>query len=293
MKYVDRIMPLLRLGLFLLVLGAVASAALLRSAHAEVAHFWRGRGADAMSYPGAPPEAVRVLQLNGVHVSFRTQTIAAPLDEVLRHYESLCTGRGAGLVERLSMQSVRGKDVGHVACLDMGDVPRSLSSLADRFVRFSEAGDLAELGGLRYMRARRVSDMPGEHTFILTVWADSAFNLFRMLPVGGADAGGGDIVAVPRPRRSQRLLSASEAGSPSGFVVYRVPHESAAALESFYRNELSANGWTIIERHPSESTAIDDIRTISAERENRTVTVFVRPSDPSATVLYILISEPS
>lgn len=293
MKYVDRIMPLLRLGLFLLVLGAVGSALLLRPAHADVARFFEGRGAETMTYPGAPPEAVRVLQLNGVHVSFRTQTIAASLDEVLRHYESLCTGRGAWLVERLSMQLVRGKDVGHVACLDMGDAPRSLSSLADRFVRFSESGDLAELGGLRYMRARRLSDMPGEHTFILTVWADSAFDLFRMLPIDGADSGGGDIVDVPRPRRSQRLLSAWEAGAPSGFVVYRVPHESAAALESFYRNELSENGWTIIERHPSESISIDDIRTISAERGNRTVTVFARPSDRSASVLSILISEPS
>ena len=264
MKYVNEIMPLLRLGLFLLVLGAVVSAVLLRSAHADVAQFFAGRGAEAMRYPGAPPEAVRVLQLNGVHVSFRTQTIAASLGDVLRHYESLCNVRGAGLIERLSMQSVRGKDVGHVACLDMGDAPRSLSSLVDRFVRFSEAGDLAELGGLRYVRARRVTDMSGEYTFVLTVWADSAFELFRILPIDGADAGGGDIVAVPRPRRSQRLLSASELGSPSGFVVYRVPHQSAAALHSFYRNELSANGWTIVERHPSESMAIDDIRTISA-----------------------------
>ena len=293
MKYVDRITPVFRLGLFLLVLVVLASAVLLRSAHADVARFLWGAGAETMSYPGAPSEPARVLQLNGIRVSFRTQTIPASLDEVLLHYESLCTGPNAGLAEQLSMQSVRSKDAGHVACLDMGDAPRDLGSLADRFLRFSATGDLGALGALRYMRARRVPGMPVDHTFVLTVWADSAFDLFRMLPTDGADAGGSDVAAVPRPRGSQRVLSAWESGSPSGLVVYRVPHESAAELESFYRSELSANGWTIIERHPSESVVIDDIRTLSAERGNRTITVLARPAEPSVTVLSILISEPS
>ncbi|MBT8469947.1 MAG: hypothetical protein KJN97_14480, partial [Deltaproteobacteria bacterium] len=228
-----------------------------------------------------------------VSVSFRTQTIAAPLEEVLLHYGSLCTGPNAGLAERLSTQSFRSKDAGHVACLDMGDAPRDLGSLADRFLRFSETGDLGALGAFRYVHARRVSGMAGNYTFLLTVWADSAFNVFRMLPTDGADAGGRAVVAVPRPRRSQRVLSAWEVGSPSGFVVYRVPDESAADLVSFYRSELSANGWTIIERHPSESIAIDDVRMISAELGQRMVTVLARSAEAAATVLSILISEPS
>ncbi|MDH3729320.1 MAG: hypothetical protein OER77_17455 [Myxococcales bacterium] len=293
MKHVNRIKPVFQLGLFLLILVVLASAVLLRSAHADFARFFWGVGAETMSYPDATSEPARVLQLNGVRVSFRTQTIAASLDDVLLHYESLCTGRNAGLAEQLSMQSGRSKDAGHVACLDMGNAPRDLGSLVDRFLRFTETGDLGALGALRYMRARRVPGMPGDQTFVLTVWADSAFNLFRMLPTDGADAGGSDVEAVPRPRGSQRVLSAWEAGSPSGFVVYRVPHESAAELESFYRSELSANGWTIIERHPFESIVIDDIRTISAARGNRTVTVLAHSSEASATVLSILISEPS
>ncbi|MGB5372507.1 MAG: hypothetical protein WBM75_07645 [Polyangiales bacterium] len=293
MKYADRIMPLFRLGLFLQLLVVLAFAVLLCSANADVVPFFPGSEAETMSYPGAPPEPRRVLHLNGVRVSFRTQTVAASLDEVLLHYESLCTGGNAGLAERLSMQSVRSKDVGQVACLDMGDTPRDLHSLVDRFLRFSETGDLGELGGLRYMHARRVSDMPGGQTFVLTVWADSAFNLFRMLPADGSDAQGGDVAAVPRPRGSQRVLSAWEAGSPSGVVVYRVPDASAAELVSFYRSELSANGWTIIERHPSQSIVIDDIRTISAEQGHRTVTVLARATQASATMLSILVSEPS
>ena len=293
MKYVDRTRPLFRLGLFLSFLVVLASAVLFRSAHADVAWSLWGVGAEAMSYPGAAPEAARVLQLNGVRVSFRTQTVAASLEEVLMHYESLCTGHNAGLAEQLSMQSVRSKDAGHVACLDMGDVAPDLRSLPDRFLRFSESGDLAELGALRYMRARRLSGETGDHTHVLTIWADSSFNLFQMLPVDGADAAGRDVVDVPRPPASQRLLSAWEAGSPSGVVVYRVPGESAEELESFYRRQLSGKGWTIIERHPFESIVIDDIRAISAEQGNRTVTVLASSRDPSATVLSILISEPS
>ncbi|MBT8470838.1 MAG: hypothetical protein HKN10_01625 [Myxococcales bacterium] len=246
-----------------------------------------------MSYPGAPPEPARLLRLNGGLFSFRTQTVEASLDEVVLHYQLLCSGRHAGLFERLSTQSARGKDAGHVVCLDMGDAPRDLRSLANGFVRFSETGDIGALGGLRYMRARRVSGAPVEQTLVLTVWADSPFNLFQMLPADDADAGGSDVPAVPRPRSSQRLLSAWEAGSPSGFVVYRVPNQSGADLVSFYRDELSASGWTIIERHPSESIAIDDVRMISAERGKRMVTVLTRSTDASDTVLSILISEPS
>lgn len=290
MKYVDRIIPLFRLGLFLLALAVLALAVLLGSARAELAGLL---GAETMSYPGAAPEPARLLRLNGVPVSFRTQIIAASLDEVLLHYQSLCAGRHAGLAEWLSIQSVRSKDAGHVACLDMGDASRDLESLADRFVRFTQTGDMGALGGLRYMRARRVLDTPGDQTLVLTVWADSPFNLFQMLPADGADAGGSDVPAVPRPRSSQRLLSAWEAGSPSGFVVYRVPAESAANLISFYRNELPTSGWTIIERHLSESITIDDVRMVSAERGKRMVTVLARSTEASDTLLSILISEPS
>lgn len=293
MKYVDKILPVFRLGLFLMLLVVSALAILLRSAHADVARLFRGAGADTMRYPGAPLEPARVLQLNGIRISFRTQTVEAPLDDVLLHYESLCTRRDAGLAERLSVQSARTEDAGHVACLDMGDAPRDLHSLARRFVRFSKTGNLNELGAFRYVSASRVSDISGDYTFILTVWADSSLNLFRMLPADGLDAGGSDIPKVPRPPGSHRILSAWEIGAPSGIVVYRVPGESAADLESFYRSELSANGWKIIERHPSESIVIGDIRTLSAEQGNRTVTVLARSTEPSATVLSILISEPS
>lgn len=293
MKFVDRISPFFRSGLFLMVGAVLASELVLRSVRADMAEVLWGVGAETMAYPGVPPAAARALQLNGASVSFRTQTIAAPLEKVLAHYESVCVRPDAGLIEQLSMQAARSGAAGYVACLDMGDGPRDLGSFADRFLRFSETGDLAELGALRYARAHRLSGASGDKTFLLTIWADSAFNLLAMLPASGADGGGSDLVGVPRPPGSQRVLSAWETEQPSGVVVYRVHDRSAAELESFYRTELSKKGWTIIERHPSESISIDGIHMISAEQGNRMVTVLSHPGEASETVLSILSSEPS
>jgi hypothetical protein len=275
--------PLLRLVFFLTATGALVSAFLLRSVQAEVAEVFWGVSAEIMQYPGAPQEEVRELLLNGVRVSFRTQTVDAPLAEVLAHYETLCDGSDAR----------HNKAAGYVACVDMGDAPRDLRSLVERFARFSQTGDLRQLGELRYVHARRLASATGEQTFVFTMWADSDFNLHRMLPGASGDAAGRDFDGVPRPPGSQRVLSAWEAQQPSGVVVYRVASKSAAELESFYRIELSKNGWAVIERNPSESIEIDEIHMISAEQGNRSVTVLSHPGEASQTVLTILVSEPS
>jgi hypothetical protein len=125
------------------------------------------------------------------------------------------------------------------------------------------------------------------------MWTNSAFNLYRILPRPGADAAGRDLVGLPRPPGSQRILSAWEARRPSGVLVYRVVGKSAAEIESFYRTELPRNGWSIIERNRSESIQIDGTHMLSAEKRNRLVTVLSRSGEASQTVLTILASEPS
>jgi len=274
--------PVLRLGLFLVVTGAVISALLVRSVQAEVTEVLRGMSAEIMRYPGAPQEGLRELLLNGVRVSFRTQTVDAPLVEVFAHYETLCDGSDVRLNEA----------AGYVACVDMGDAPEDLQSLAERFVRFSETGDMRQLGELRYVHARRVASANGEKTFVFTMWADSDFDLRRMLPGASTDAAGRDLEGLPRPPDSQRILSAWEAQQPSGIFVYRVASKSAVELESFYRRELSNHGWAVIERNHSESIEIDGIHMISAEQGNRLVTVLSHRGEGSQTVLTILVSEP-
>jgi len=300
-------------GFFAMAVCLVGFSLLLRSVRADVTEALWQVGEELMEYPGATHERVRQLNLNGAPFSFRTQTVDAPLADVLAHYQALCAIHDAQLANQLTSplethpsspsspgpfrglttQTARNGNGGYVACLDMGGAPKDLGVLADAFLRFSRTGDLREVGGPRYVFARRVPSSVGDRTFLLTMWTDSAVNLYQMLPRGGLDASGHDPVGVPRPPGSQRILSAREALQPSGVFVYRVVDTSTEALESFYRNELSGTGWTIIERNPSESVTVDGVRMISAGRENRLVTVLSHSGEGPHTVLTILTSEPS
>lgn len=304
---------LLRLGLFVTAVLILAVAVLLGSVRADVTEVLWGVGERIMEYPHAPHERARRLHLNGAAVSFRTQTVDAPLGDVLAHYEALCGTRDARLADRLTSllemhadlpssqhalraittQTARSENTGYVACLNMNGATRDLDALATRLLRFSRTGDLREVGDLQYVFARRVASGAGDKTFLFTMWADAEINLYRMLPRAGADAAGHDLVGVPRPSGSERILSAREALQPSGVFVYRVPGKSAQDLEAFYRNELSSRGWAIIERNTAESVAVDGIHMLSAEKEARLVTVLSHSGEGSQTVLTILASEPS
>ena len=143
------------------------------------------------------------------------------------------------------------------------------------------------------MFARRADASSENETFVFTMWADSGFNVSRILPAEGTDAEGFDLAGLPRLPGSQRILSAWEPGQPSGVTVYRVAASSAREAESFYRSELPKNGWTIIERHASESVEIDGAHVLSAEREGRAITIVSHTGEDSHTVLTVLASEPS
>jgi hypothetical protein len=166
-----------------------------------------------------------------------------------------------------------------------------LVALADGFVRFAATGNLREAGVLRYVFARRVSSESGPKTFLLTMSAESELNLYRILPNDDSDAAGRDLHGVPRPLRSQRLLSAWEVDQPSGLVLYRVSATTSEQVESFYRTELSRLGWQIIERNPHESIEIDGIRMLSAAKHDRVITILSRPDEQERRLVTILASE--
>ena len=288
--------PILRLGSYLAAACLVACLLFLRSVRADVAEVLREVGDGAMQYPGVPREGVRQLWLNGARISFRAQTVDAALADVLAYYERLCAVRGAGLANRLraiATQAARNDRGGYVACLDMGDGPQDLGTLAKRFLRFSNTGDLHDLGGLRYVVARRAVSTSGEKTFLLAMWADSEVNLYRMLPHMGSDAAGRDLIGIPRPSGSQRVLSVWEDRQPSGVFIYRVAAKSAEQLEAFYRRELLRRGWRLIERFATETIRVDGIHMLSAEKGELLVTLLSHSSAASPTVLTILASESS
>lgn len=278
--------PFLRTGVFVGAISVMAGAFVLRSARAEVAEALWDASSKIMAFPGAPHEGVRHLQLNGARLSFRTHTVEASVADVLDHYEAACA-------TALATQTGLGGAGGYVACLDVGGVSQGLGALVNRFVRFSETGDLHELGALRYVLARNLAGRSAERVFVLTMWTDSALNLYEMMPGDGADAAGRDLVGVPRPPGSFRILSAWEERQPSGVLVYRVVAKSPSELESFYRATLPELGWRLIERDDSESVQVDGTRMLSAEKDNRLVTVLCRRGEASETILTILASEPA
>ncbi len=298
MKYADSSKPRLRgfnlptilapvrVVCFLAFACVLVTLPILRNARADVSEALWVVGPSIMEFPGVPREAVRHLHLNGIGVSFRTQTVAASLTEVLTHYEATC----GTVVSRLA---ARNREAGYVACVELGNPAPDRAELARRFVVFAETLDLKDIGSAHYVFARRADSDGGSATFLLTMWVDSSFSLRALLPRAGADAPGSDLDAVPRPPGSRRFLSVREAHRPSGIVSYEVPTALPAQLESFYRSQLPRYGWRIIERHPAESVQVDGVHLISAEKVNRHITVLSHLGSEQRTVLTILASEPS
>ncbi len=274
-----------RLALLATIVLAATCCLALRAVRADLKELLAGAGELMMSYPGAPHGGARRLRLNGVDISFRTQVVDERFDEVFEHYRARCDARG------IASAATHDETRGYVACLDVGDWPRSLHAAVDRLLRFSETGNLGLLGAVRYVFARAAGNH-GEHkTFLLTAWSDSGVDLAAVLPPLGEDAAGGDPVGLPRPAGLQRVLSAFELGGPSGVFLYRAKPDTAGQLSAFYRRRLKSSGWAVLERHPGESLWIDDLEVIAAERDDRLVTVVLRPDDPDTTTLIILTSE--
>jgi hypothetical protein len=302
-----------RLGVCLFAVSLLSTVIFLRAVRADVERLLWESGASLTEHPDADLGIRRRLELNGALISFGTQTVEASLASTLDHYQSLCESRDAQLDEALTnllgahsaapqthsrlravtTTTARNAEAGYVACLDLGPQPRDLYALANGFARFAATGNLREAGVLRYVFARRISADSGPRTLVLTISAESDLNLRQMIPEGDSDAAGRDLAGVPRPLKSQRLLSAWEVDQPSGLALYRVSATAPAQLESFYRKELSQLGWHIIESNLGEAIEIDGIRMLSAERHGRVITVLSRPDEQGQVLLMILASEPT
>ncbi len=265
----------------------------LRAVHAQVDETLLSLGSRALSFPGAPDEEPRTVEVNGVRVSLRTQLLEAPLEDVLSHYEGACGGSDAhtsqaGFLASLATRARRTSRDGYVACIEL--LSQDVPSLIRRVSSFAKSWDLADIGLPRYAYARRVDDTPRGPTHVVTIWSDESLDLRRLLPQGQGDAPGEDPKDLDRPAQSQRLLSAREPSDPSAVYVYRVKGCSAAELEGAHRRMLSRRGWRIIERHPGESVAIDGARLLSAEKDSRLATAIIHREQPESLFLTLLMS---
>ncbi len=249
-------------------------------------------GASAMAFPGVTPSEPRALLLNGIAVSLRTQVVDASLTETIRHYQNLCAGGVPtdqwyhGLVSALATRSATSDNDGYVACVLIESW--SFSALSARVAKFIETWDVADLGAPRYVYASRASDAPKERTFVLTMWTDGPMNLRNLLPVGRKDAPGTDPRGVPRPTESQRILSATEISEHAGVFSYLVHNRTPTDVERDYRLELTKRSWRVVERGEGEVLEIDGIRILSAELDQRLLTVIAHRSARGGTTVTLL-----
>lgn len=290
-----RVAPIFRLALLVSVIAVLLGAFLLREARAQLDGALLGLGSRVMAFPQAPTSEARTIQINGVEVHLRTEVVDAPLRRVLHHYRGVCSGAGSNsatygsLVAALATRSGSTDHAGYVACATPG--AGDLRTLVERLVRFSRTWNLVEVGPLRYAYATRSADRPDDQTFLLTMWADASLDLRAFLPIGEEDAKGHDLDGVPRPPRSQRILSATEASAPSGVYTYLVEAASTEEVTHRYRLALLERGWVILERNAGELVELNGIRVLSAQKDSRLLSVLAHEVDPARTTVSLLVSE--
>jgi hypothetical protein len=278
-----RLAAFARASTCLLAILVVLLASCLRSAHARLGEALLGFGDQLMKMQDLKANsAPRQLNINGLSMGVLTLSTALDVAGALDRFQNLCRQRGglqvpSGLANKLGPGRTafdatfrqEGSTEGVLACIDSGH-PLSLDQLTERLAAMRDSGDLAALGELRYVFARR----SGATTTLLVFWTDGSAPLLKMFPPKG-DAPGRDPENVPRPKGSRRVLSATEHGLPYHLTLYSAVTQSPDALVSWYRHALEVAGWRVA---PGGSASL------RAQRGGRNVVVACSPSKDGVAV---------
>ena len=219
-------------------------------------------------------EGARDVELNGARVQLTAASTEAEVSDVLDRAYASCLDEGidvgalAGPGERRGVTpglldpAMRwdGGTEGFVGCL-------GARAGAVAWERFRSTGDLADVGGFRYLYAVR----RGDRTQLVSVRSEGAFALGTMFPARG-DAPGFDIEGVPRPEGARRTLAVRELGRLQSMTVHR--GSSEGALRRHYLERLPAEGWRV-----------RDVRgALHAERADASLTLSFGEGDRGAWV---------
>lgn len=246
-RVAHRLAAFVRAAAVVVVIVAACVMFLIRSAEARAGEALLGFGRELAAWTDAHRQSgARVLSVNGLQLELMTLTTSLDVKQALDHFHDLCRQRG-GVREPApraarSFDTVLRRDAEHeglLACIDT-DGPLGVSELTKRLEQFSKSGNLAELGKLRYVLARRT----GETTTLLVLWTEGDAQLLGLMPATG-DAVGKDLSDFPRAAGLRRLLSAAEQGAPYSLTVYDAGQQPPAALASWYEAELAGRGWSV------------------------------------------------
>jgi hypothetical protein len=267
----------LRAAAVLLAVIVVALAWSVRSAEAQLGEALVDFGDQLQRWSaGRALSAPRALTINGLELRLMTLQTKLGVDAALDHFQETCRGgiHAPELAGKLdsslldaSFRQASEKD-GVLACVDTAG-PLDVADLAGRLSRLQQSGDLAELGALRYVLARRSRDT----TTLLVLWTEGHARIVDFLPKQG-DAAGHDLRDWPRAPGMRRLLSALEHGQPYAMTVHEAD-QSPESLLSWYRTALGAAGWSLTEQEGG----------LLAHRGERSVLLQVRASRTGKAVV--------
>ncbi len=254
----ERAKGVVRVATYFTIILVASGAFAARSAVAGVSEkaLATGRQLDKLQEFASGAER---LVLNGQAINIGSATSTLSLDEVLDRFEGVCKedatlARDFREVDSLLKDSALANfakkrnfgvlreqtlDDGVVACAARNPQNGERTTL-EGFRKFVESWDVADVGLLRYVYARRLDN---GRTHVLTVWTDGSFKLDAMVPPEGKDAPGSDPENVPRPPSSVRFLTASAEGRPHSVRIYE-SGQSAGALLKTYEDEMPKRGWT-------------------------------------------------
>jgi hypothetical protein len=296
-----RLWRALQLAAYLGLASVVALGWTARSVYAEGERAVQGLAARIVSELG--PTMVgrpQLLEINGQRLMLGSKQSALSVREVLDRFEASCdsASRDAGSLSLFPDSSeVAREDAsmpgplrtflqhgprkfstwrsdleteGQASCLAIAAGAHGVRGFVERTSAFLESGDLAELGELRYLTARKLEN---GKTHVIAVWSEGSFRIGAMFPESG-DAPGSDMPDVPRPPSAQRVLTAAASGHDYGMRIY-ASKEPASAIASFYERELRQRGFEPVELSLENGALRENVFVHAFTRGERAVIVGV------------------
>lgn len=255
----------LRVATLLLAVGLSACCVLGMQAQARANELIARAGEQMLTYAHAQHrDGARTLLVNGVPLHLLSGSTPDSVAGLLDFMHVRCRDAG-GRFEEQFRQASRGRlpriagDTrvpldgvlrlddergGYLACLDLGGTRVAPEELLRRVRAFLATGNLAEVGDLRFIWARR----SGKTTSYVAVFTEGPVPLLSMFPAH-ADAPGLDLPELPRPTHSQRLLSTWQEDQAPMLVSYRIAAPLATA-EADFRALLVQHGYAIRKQDP-------------------------------------------
>ncbi|MET0389071.1 MAG: hypothetical protein ABW321_24060 [Polyangiales bacterium] len=237
----------LRLAAFVAVVVSVSAVWKVREVSASLSERSLAIGRQLESWRD-PVAGTSTIRLNGQRVAITSVSTDDAVGPVLDRFTRMCARKSGGITEQIQALVAHGGDVpehvssrfgvfrtekdaneGAAACFAR-DGEGGMAELAERAATLAETGDLAALGQLRYVFARRREGSSTTH--VLTVVSDGALPLEVMFPAQG-DAPGDDVVSGVRPARARRLISAELEGTAQRAVFYEAEVRPEVALRAY------------------------------------------------------------